>query len=404
MRWEVLVLAAVALAAGCIGSFDAEEASDDDGELASAEAEETEPETVERTLVFEDDVAPAVAMGRPGTSWSTTIGPHPVSMELELSWNETANGFGLEVEHPNGDTHEIPAPEDPTATSVTGEIPDPGAGTYSFHVTAEGPVAPDHARLEAHVVQRVAGDQPVTVRKTGDGYRAEITYEATGDVGQQVQATVDTVNGAIKASSTDGGDQADVTVVAWAEADTREQARERARSIAVTTDEILARAEAENWENRGASADIGVPAATTVDGELDTTNGAIAIDGLDVGDLAADTTNGAITGGLAGEGSLVFDTTNGGVDVAFTPTGDSEVEADTTNGAIQLALAEDADTGYEIDASTTNGRITEDMEEASLQGSEEEEATLVTEGFADRSIQVTGETDTTNGEIHFGSR
>jgi hypothetical protein len=419
MRWEVLAVALVAATAGCIGAMDD---AGDQGEFAQAPDEDTESGTqqVERVLVFTDEInEPAVALGNPGPSWSANLGPEVVSMDLELTWGEQAHRFGLEVEQPDGDRHVIEEPQDPSTTSNTGEVPDPPAGDYTFHLTSEGPVAPDQVELTATVVLEVpldgeglaAGDgaqrSEVRVEETEDGYRATVEYTAEGSLAEEVDATVDTVNGAVALAADGSGDQGMAEVTAWADGDTREEARERVLaihvSLTVEDDTLDARAEAEDWEHRGASVDASVPQATTVGADLDTTNGAIQAQALTVDGYLADTTNGAITGTLTGQGDLGLDTTNGGIDVAFTPTADSTIQADTTNGGIELALNEDGDTGYEIGASLTNGRISEDMQEARLEGGDDE-ATLVTDGYGDRSIQVDGQADTMNGNIHFESR
>lgn len=430
MRWEVALIVGLALTAGCLGALEAQE-GDGAGEGAAASPASATPagetELVERTLVFTAEVdGPQVSEERVGPSWEAFLGPSLVTMDLSLAWEEPTNGFGVDVERPDGSTHAIEPPASPTATSVEGEVPDPSAGAHGFHLTTDDAVvAEDRVRLEATVVFEVPvasqtaeldGDGmvrgPITVEETEEGFRAETTYRANGTVDDEIELTVDTVNGAIHAGegtqpSGVEDEEAHAAVNAWATGTSREEARERLLAIHVTirieTDRVEAMADAEEWDDRGASADVALPEDTRTDASLDTTNGAVVMRELTVGDVVTDTTNGAITGGVRGEGELSFDTTNGAVGLAFTPTGDSTVVADTTNGNVELTLNEDASTGYEIHASTTNGAITEDMQEASLDGSEDE-ATLRTEGYADRSIQVTGDADTTNGNIHFASR
>lgn len=412
------MLALVTLTAGCIGAMDDVRDDEPIGQQSTT-ADPGGTERVERTLVFTETIEePAVTVGDPATSWSTTLGPTLVSMDLRLAWGEPANGFGLEIEGPEG-THTIEQPQDPSATSNEGEVPDPSAGSYAFHLTSEGALVPDEVELVADVVIEIpvdgqmatAGDgaqrSSVTVEETDDGYRATVEYTAEGELADEVDATVDTVNGAISLAADSSREQGRAVVTAWGEADTREEARERALSIrvdlTVEDDTLRATVEADDWEDKGASADVAVPERVRLSAEADTTNGAIQPDAITVDGFTADTTNGAIQGSLSGEGQLSLDTTNGAVDVAFTPTDDATIEAGTTNGAIELALTEDEATGYRIDASTTNGAITEDMDEASLQGSDED-ATLRTQGYADREVQVDGSADTTNGRIHFASR
>lgn len=409
MRWAWL-LGLLVLTAGCLGGIG------DETRLTPQEAEEldaSELEEIERELVFETDIALSAGDGRiedPG--WSAPLGPGLVDLAVELAWEQEAHAFGLDVEGPDGSVHEIGPEQDPTASRIGGELADVEAGTYAFHPTRQGAVTTDALTLTVTATFQVPADEDVRVQgctdiqvqETSSGYRASFTCQASGPTSQAKHLGADTVNGEIRVDGDAEGALA--SVEAWARASTAQEARQRAQAIdvdvLVTGDEIRALAEAPEWEERGADVSLEV-AQATLTGEADATNGPISFMDVLTDGIAADTTNGAIEGDLTGGGDIELDATNGPVEVAFTPQQDTSLETDTTNGPIELGLAESDRIAYTIDAASTNGQITESMDEAHLEGSEDR-ATLVTEDGASRAVQVTGETDATNGDVHFEGR
>lgn len=418
MRWKALALGLLLVTSGCFGQAGVE--GDDEGGPAQAPPSGSSQGTqvVERELVFEANVSgPQVGGGRLDVQWPAELGVGLVGLELSLSWTQGTNAFGIETERPDGTVHKLGPPSETGSTSVEGEVTELVPGEYVFYLTAgDGIVIEDRVELVASATFELAeGTQPaveegtvrgpVRVEPANGGYRATVSYRANGTAQDRMQVTVNTTNGGI--SHRGNLDQAMGAVVAWAHGDTREEARRRLLEIdvdlTVREGAIRAIAEAPNWEKRGASAEVGVPSETTIQGTFDTTNGPIQLRNANVDGILADTTNGGIEGDVAGRGEMTFDTTNGAITVEVYPTASAQVTADTTNGAIELGLAEGEAVGYRIDADTTNGEITESMDEASLSGSDDE-ATLETDGYADRTVQVTGLADTTNGNIHFASR
>lgn len=418
MRRKVLGIALLlALTAGCIGATDTQQDLD---QTSTADQEDLqEEEEITEVIVYQAEVeGPQVGGDRLDVSFPAQLGEGLTDLELELSWAEQTNGFGVDVEMPGGTTHEIDPPDEATATRVKGTVPAPSPGAYEFHLTASnGVVAQDEVRLEAQATFLVQAAEtadvgadgtvrgPVNVEETQDGYRAWVTYRANATASESMTVSADTVNGQIQHQGT--ASQATGTVTAWAHGDSPDEARNRLDEITVRLvvdpDGIDADVSAPDWEQRGADMATGVPESTTARGDFDTTNGPIQFEEARVNGLSASTTNGGIQGDVTGDGDFEFGTTNGPIDVALTPTASSSLAASTTNGGINLALAENPETGYRIDASTTNGQITEQMEEASLSG-DDEDATLRTDGYSDRSIQLSGTTSTTNGNIHFEGR
>lgn len=432
MRLEAALLALLMVTAGTAGCIGTEaggqaaqpagDGTDDDEEGQAAGDPPTSPDT--RTLSYEVEVGSTVSDGEPlATFAEERLGRGPATLDVEVSWTQPSNRFGVETVRPDGSEERVGPPQTPGTTSVAGKVSVGSleAGTYGFHAVApEGPVVEDEVTLEVEVPAGMLTPQPapsggppegeVRTQQTADGWRAEITYRANGTVSDAVDLTADTVNGAVGLSGTTDG-TARAVVQAFARADTEDEAVERVREIQVTTIVEEGRVEAvaelpddEQWEERGAHANVAVPEQTRVSGLADTTNGPLEVDGPQADGLTLDTTNGPIRGSMTLAGDLAADTTNGPIQLDLTPTSSAEISMDTTNGGIELGLLENQDVAYEVDAETTNGRISESMDEARLDRQDDGEATLVTEDGDGRPIQVTGTTDTTNGNAHFAGR
>lgn len=407
MRWS-WVLGLLIVTAGCLSG------AGEQTRLTPQEAaqlDEDELEEVERQQTFETEVTASAGQGRiEGVQWPVPLAPGLTELSVELAWQEEAHAFGVDVEGPA--EAKIEPEQDPTGAQRSAEIADPAPGTYVFYPTRNGVVTSDTLSLTVTATFAVPADDALAMEgcseihahRRADGWRASFACQASGPASAEKRVDADTVNGGV---ALDGdADGALASVRAWAEGDTEHEARERARSIDVTVqvtdDELVARAQAPDWEDRGADAEIGVEQARLT-GRADTTNGPITFANVQVEGFSADTTNGPIRGEITGGGDLAFDTTNGAIDLAFTPEERTRLEADTTNGRVDLGLTETSRIAYAIDAGTTNGKITENMDEARLDGSEDE-ARLVTEDGDGRPIRVTGDADTTNGDIHFEGR
>ncbi|PSG97235.1 hypothetical protein BRD56_06125 [Thermoplasmatales archaeon SW_10_69_26] len=407
------------LTAGCVGTAQ-DDTETEPASTPTSDANETTRREETRTFTYEQNVGLTVtdAEAQVGTMGTPSLAPAIGDMELTLSWNEPANGFALDVELADGSTTRVEAPDDPSATSTGAEISVDGqpAGTYQFDLVApDGTTVSDTVTLEGTVtivLGETASDEvstnDVETERTDDGWLATQTFEDTGQPGSQADLDADTVNGAIELAGS--ADEARAVVTAYAEADSEDEAIDRVQDIQVTVrvqdGEVTARAEVpdDDWEDRGANVDADVTDETTLGGEADTTNGAITLDESRVTGIRLDTTNGPIQGSVSPSDRIEAGTTNGAIELDVEPTESAELEMGTTNGAIELGLTENEDIAYEVDASTTNDRISEAMDEAELERQGEGQATLVTENGEARPIQVTGETDTTNGAIAFQGR
>jgi len=172
---------------------------------------------------------------------------------------------------------------------------------------------------------------------------------SNGYVIVQVEDTVDV-------TVVESAETADVSVraILRSRADTLERAQERVDAIVIemtqTGDSLLLRYNSSDQsldvrKYSGVSFEVTVPAQADV--EVDTSNGAITIRGIE-GQFHLDTSNGAIDL-IDLIGVVDADTSNGAIDVdGF----NGVLELETSNGAIDIE-----DTEAAVDARTSNGRI-----------------------------------------------
>lgn len=438
MRVRVVLLALAVATAGCLDAGPSSDAPPEGEESGDPEPGNPAPRVVTRTFVYEGNVSAGTEGGPVGVNGTVVLGSGLQGVTLELAWTQASNAFEARGDPPAGD--EVTATSDAPAggTSASAEADDPAPGLWRFSVLAEGSHLPDRVRLFVNATWRLPGPAdaaggdaapgPVQAERTGSGWRAWRDYHANGTVGDAVEVTADTANGAANLSAggpevstesgagpgdpsvqpeTRDGDTARVRVHVWAHADTEQRARERVQSVNVTVevagDRVRVNPQAPEWQQRGADVDVALPADTRSRLDLETTNGPVNARAADARQARLETTNGPIHAGIRGQGSIGLETTNGPLVAALVPTADVELDAASTNGPVQLGLQETDEIGYTIDAETSNDRITEDMDEAELEGSEEE-ATLRTRNAGERPIQVTGTAGTTNGNVHFQGR
>lgn len=149
---------------------------------------------------------------------------------------------------------------------------------------------------------------------------------------------------------------------------------------------------------------------------IDTTNGAISVDGLEISELNLDTTNGAIrlsdvqtstitahttNGGISGTLSSTvgfITTTNGAIDLTLDPRSGS-YNLDTTNGSIDLNLPSGTDIGYNINLDTSIGSIEVNLPNIDYDVDRSREKVGETVGYDSKTVQIEIDADTTIGGI-----
>lgn len=348
-------------------------------------------------------------------SWAVTAPEGLIEGEAALETEEAGNDWRLRMEA-GGQGTTLRAP--PGETSASGALDEPGS--YELHLESRGPRVPDEVAVDVVVEWRgpedaagaSGGGAGIQFERTDDGrWRATVTHRDAARAGERVDLEADTFNGRARVATE--GDRTEAAVAAYGVAETKERARELAADVEVqlraTPASVVATAapgdeQTGDDENQGAHLDVRTPAR--VAGRAATDNGPVQLADLVAGRLEASTANGAIQGSVTGHGDLTVSTSNGAVDLDVSPARSLRLDAGTDNGAVELGLEEGPDVGYEIGASTDNGRITEEMDEADLQegGGPGADKVLRTDGYESRPIQVDGPVGTANGNVHFQGR
>lgn len=307
--------------------------------------------------------------------WNVEVPADATEVHAELTWGLRTSSFGLEVHGPEG-THRVDAPDRATGPDrVTLEVAPVAAGMHRFAAVAEGPVVPDDLDLTVRVTRRVAvgasgeaAGATLTVRQESGRWVAELTYWTSGAADDRMDVAVDVANGDVVASGRgDGEDRVDLTVTAWARADTRDAAVDRVEQVRVTArvadGRIVARAEVpadgrggEDWRDRGAHADVRVPTATVLDGTVGSSNGAVDLLDLRAGDLGVDTSNDPVTVRRVTADTLRLDTSNDPIDLDDVEA--ATLVAETSNDPITLAGVRANDATLD----TSNDRVAGDIE------------------------------------------
>lgn len=412
----IVVVASALLLAGCISGADdvAEQAAD----TVSGGADE-ELQTEQQRFTHEASEGGS-ATWSVQTTWTVDAPGTLLGAAASLETEQTPTEWRLAVVGPDGETTYLhPGPRE---TSAESNLTDPQAGTYDLELQARGPRVPQAVDVGFDYAWQGAADAggaqeaaDVRFERTDDGqWRAIVTYRASADAADSTQVQVETFNGAVALAT--AGDRTEATVSAYGEADTKERARTLASDVEVTLRaspaDVVAQASqgqerTGDDEGQGAHVDVRTPARVT--GSADTDNGAVRLEDLRAGRLEATTNNGRVGGTVADAGGdLALRTNNGAVEVDVTPTTSLTLEAGTDNGRVDLGLAEGPGIGYELDSSVGNGRMTEDMQEASFEDRQDRttgaQATLRTDGYEDRATQVSGSAGTGNGRLHYQGR
>lgn len=168
---------------------------------------------------------------------------------------------------------------------------------------------------------------------------------------------------------------------------------------------------------RSARLSAALPAAPSEELRLETTNGAIGVEGLHGSRLAARTSNGAIHAAGAWDAAdlrttngaihldglfndLDADTTNGAIGGTIASQRTCKQTLQTTNGSVKLGV-KDGGHGYKVEGSTTNGRVAIAIGGAQASGKDTQRAQ--TPGFDGAAVQVTLKAESTNGSIDLRS-
>ncbi|MHB0884453.1 MAG: DUF4097 family beta strand repeat-containing protein [Bacillota bacterium] len=215
----------------------------------------------------------------------------------------------------------------------------------------------------------------------GETYKFEEQHEGRFEPveGQPVTIQLNTSNGRLVLKGWDRPDY-QVRVIKSLRGPGEEEARRRAQEMVrftATPTGLILESRISGWNNSGVAAELSLPTSHLYRLDLRTANGRIELEGLRAEAIEAQTSNGRVvcersTGGRfrlrTSNGRIVAncsardfdaDTSNGSITVVpfGALDGESRFQLRTSNGSIRIRPDEQADSGYDIDASTSMGHI-----------------------------------------------
>lgn len=248
---------------------------------------------------------------------------------------------------------------------------------------------------------------------------AERRIELKGEIDgvAKMDVALSTFNGAVKLTA-DGGNDWRVIATLHARGATEADARARLDQIKWTFEHqdgeshfLEARAEKEgDASNLGASLEVTVPSSIVYVVVAATSNGAVEAKGLKTDGLSLATSNGAVV--VDAESTQVnIGTSNGAIDAKLRPSASGRTTLATSNGAITLRVPEDAERGYDLDATTSNGEVAIALKDGKASECPTNEyytppcnhREFTTNGYSSRDVQQLVTLGSSNGQIEVSS-
>ncbi len=261
----------------------------------------------------------------------------------------------------------------------------------------------------------------------------DLTYRATEDVtlnapieAGTVSLSVESVNGAVEVTSW-SGDTVKIDLEIKAKGSSTEDAEDNLDEFRYDLINDVSGGEQELaltfpmssltlWNTYSVFIQVYVPEGEMDEIIIDTTNGAITVDGLEISELNLDTTNGAIRLSDVQTSTITAHTTNGGISgtlsstVGFITTTNGAIDLnldsqsgsynlDTTNGSIDLNLPSGSDIGYNINLDTSIGSIDVNLPNIDYSVDRSREKVGETVGYDSKTVQIEIDADTTIGGI-----
>ena len=271
-------------------------------------------------------------------------------------------------------------------TEITDTFSDVELGTYraTRSFTLDTPVTAESVDLE---VDSVNGGIDV-YSWTGDYVKFDIEVRARGDTTAEAEANLDKFEHSLE-DSVMGTTQRislnfPITSSEWSK-------------YAVTVEAYVPEDVADEISLQTTNGAITVQGLSLRDLFIDTTNGAVSLMNVESSTIHVETTNGAITGTVTAT-STSFDTTNGKIEITLEPAS-GEHRFSTTNGSIDLSLPTGADIGYSVELDTSVGSIDVNLANMSYDVDKAREKNGETVGYDAKDIKISISADTTIGSI-----
>jgi hypothetical protein len=261
----------------------------------------------------------------------------------------------------------------------------------------------------------------------GSNYRVQETETLTGDVDlQKLLLEIDNKNGEITVETWDQtGYQIDLTMKAKGATDAQAQTNLDQIQVRFSDDAVADtqrvslefQVPGDNWSNYAISVSAKVPDGVTLDLDIATSNGEIALADVSGRDIVLHTSNGRMTldkvyaetirgstsnGMISGEVEATvtdLSTSNGSIDLTIPATRSGDYKLDTSNGGIDITLPKSTTIGYDINLSTSIGSASVNLPNMSYTTNESRRKVASTEGYMDKEIQVKITAKTSIGSI-----
>lgn len=192
------------------------------------------------------------------------------------------------------------------------------------------------------------------------------------------EVKINNTNGTVKVVTRDGEDW-ELNIVNRVRANdkqTASQVAEQLVSVQSNGSDLIIEAKRLFGQSAAADIELSLPAVLLSKATLNSTNGTISAQGLQVGSIILKTVNGKVhaesliaeeieAGAVNGSVRIDAETSvlrcksvNGRVQVALRSKGDAKLDLQTINGGVTAELTESQNTGYRITANSTSGGIT----------------------------------------------
>jgi hypothetical protein len=136
--------------------------------------------------------------------------------------------------------------------------------------------------------------------------------------------------------------------------------------------------------------------------KLHTSNGEVVLDDVYAEVISVETSNGRIRGRVEAP-EMTLTTSNGQIDLSLPCTVTGRYTITTSNGAVDLAVSSNAEVGYDIDLSTSNGSIDIDLPDLSYTTNQRTRKEAHTTDFDSKDVQITINASTSNSDIDIKS-
>lgn len=261
-------------------------------------------------------------------------------------------------------------------------------------------------------------------------YRAQDTVTFTGALtADSVLLDVNSFNGPIEVSTWDK-DEYSISALIKAKGTTDAEAEENLDRFEFDLDEsfvlgkkrlVLRHNVAGTMNRYSVRIEVWLPADTTIDLDLDSSNGGMYLTDIEGGEINLDTSNGGfefdnvkatkvdastsngpVTGRLDAWNADI-DTSNGAITLTLPCTRSSTYELRTSNGPVQLEVSSSTSVGYNLDLSTRNSIVDIDLPNLDYTVSTRTRKEAHTIGLASKSVRITIDASTSNGSMRVDS-